>query len=376
MAAPTEGTRHTPFGSDGTTDNTIGWEEGGGGGGGGKGEQGQWRKKGFVPGRNGGGVGDRGGQHGDTVSVLSAWTWTWTWTWTLWNSRARRGTGREARHGRHSSGKMHKAVVSWLLYMTVLQQRPLPRNRGRLAGPRGRGLVATHEGPKRGRRRARGRGTLVFPGFAAAVVVVAVVVASGGAETRRGGQREGAVAVQLSTAIMQPADFKELAPAPLPEVLQSGKSGVQQGAAAMEMEGGRTVIVPRGPRRRRRGRGRGQELGTRSIGRRRALTRAEWCRPGWIGGWPRRGRKTDDDDGKGRLNNHSNPSFPSPRVSRLPCAVPTLSQADKHIGQSVVSGHSTGHCTAAPGSAPGPHHPPSLQPLRHYILRRQFVQCL
>lgn len=146
MAAPTEGTRHTPSGSDGTTDNTIGWEEGGGGGGGGKGEQGQWRKKGFVPGRNGGGgVGDRGGQHGDTVSVLSAWNWTWTWT--LWNSWARRGTGREARHGRHSSGKMHKAVVSWLLYMTVLQQRPLPRNRGRLAGPRG-GARRDSRGPK------------------------------------------------------------------------------------------------------------------------------------------------------------------------------------------------------------------------------------
>lgn len=132
----------------------------------------------------GGGSATGGQQHGDTVSVLQPGTWTWTWTWTLWNSRARRGTGREARHGRHSSGKMHKAVVSWLLYMTVLQQRPLPRNRGRLAGPRGRGLVATHEGPKRGRWRARGRGALVFPGFAAA----AVVVASG--ELRLGGGPE------------------------------------------------------------------------------------------------------------------------------------------------------------------------------------------
>lgn len=172
MAAPTEG---TSIPSDGTTDETIaredeedeeGKEEG-------KESRASGEKKASYRGGTGGGSATGGQQHGDTVSVLQPGTWTWTWTWTLWNSRARRGTGREARHGRHSSGKMHKAVVSWLLYMTVLQQRPLPRNRGRLAGPRGRGLVATHEGPKRGRWRARGRGALVFPGFAAAVVVVA-----------------------------------------------------------------------------------------------------------------------------------------------------------------------------------------------------------
>lgn len=139
MAAPTEG---TSIPSDGTTDETIaredeedeeGKEEG-------KESRASGEKKGSYRGGTGGGGSATGGQqHGDTVSVLQPGTWTWTWTWTLWNLRARRGTGREARHGRHSSGKMHKAVVSWLLYMTVLQQRPLPRNRGRLAGPRGRG---------------------------------------------------------------------------------------------------------------------------------------------------------------------------------------------------------------------------------------------
>lgn len=368
MAAPTEG---TSIPSDGTTDETIaredeedeeGKEEG-------KESRASGEKKGSYRGGTGGGGSATGGQqHGDTVSVLQPGTWTWTWTWTLWNLRARRGTGREARHGRHSSGKMHKAVVSWLLYMTVLQQRPLPRNRGRLAGPRGRGLVATHEGPKRGRWRARGRGALVFPGFAAAVVVASGELRLGG-----GGQREGAVAVQLSTAIMQPADFKELAPAPLPEVLQSGKSGVQQGARRWRWRGGALLLsCPRTTATRTGTRARDDEVNWTATG---SLTRAEWVVLDGLAVGRVEGGKRTTTTGKGRLNKHSNPSFPSPRVSRLPCAVPTLSQADKHIGQSVVSGQWTLDTPQRPDHRPD-HTTLSPQPLRHYILRRQFVQCL
>lgn len=125
---------------------------------------------------------------------------------------------------------------------------------------------------------------------------------------------EGAVAVQLSTAIMQPADFKELAPAPLPEVLQSGKSGVQQGAAAMEMEGGRTVvIVPED-----HGDGDEDESSRRGQLDGDGLSHGSGMgRPGWIGGWPRRGEKTDDDDGKGEVEQTLEPLIPVPPSSAL-----------------------------------------------------------
>lgn len=140
----------------------------------------------------------------------------------------------------------------------------------------------------------------------------------------------------------------------------------------MEMEGGRTVVVvpedhgdEDGDESSRRGQLDGDGLSHEGgMGR-----------PGWIGGWPRRGRKTDDDDGKGEVEQTLEPLIPVPRVSRLPCAVPTLSQADKHIGQSVVTGQWTLDTPQRPDHRPD-HTTLSPQPLRHYILRRQFVQCL
>lgn len=366
MAAPTEG---TSIPSDGTTDETIAREdeedeerkeEG-------KESRASGEKKGSYRGGTGGSA-TGGQQHGDTVSVLQPGTWTWTWTWTLWNSRARRGTGREARHGRHSSGKMHKAVVSWLLYMTVLQQRPLPRNRGRLAGPRGRGLVATHEGPKRGRWRARGRGALVFPGFAAA----AVVVASG--ELRLGGGARERV-LWLSSCRRQSCNPQISKSLPLRLCLRCcsrGSRGCSRergdgdgGGGALLLSCPRTTATRTGTRAR-------DEVNWTATG---SLTRAEWVVLDGLAVGRVEGGKRTTTTGKGRLNKHSNPSFPSPRVSRLPCAVPTLSQADKHIGQSVVTGQWTLDTPQRPDHRPD-HTTLSPQPLRHYILRQQFVQCL
>lgn len=153
---------------------------------------------------------------------------------------------------------------------------------------------------------------------------------------------------------MQPADFKELAPAPLPEVLQSGKSGVQQGARRWRWRGGRTVVVvpedhgdEDGDESSRRGQLDGDGLSHEGgMGR-----------PGWIGGWPRRGRKTDDDDGKGEVEQTLEPLIPVPPSFALAlCGPDSLAGGQAHW---TVSGHwsvDTGH-TAAPGSPPGPHHP-------------------
>lgn len=84
---------------------------------------------------------------------------------------------------------------------------------------------------------------------------------------------------------------------------------MQQGAAAMEMEGGRTVvIVPED-----HGDGDEDESSRRGQLDGDGLSHEGGMgRPGWVGGWPRRGEKTDDDDGKGEVEQTLEPLIPVP----------------------------------------------------------------
>lgn len=152
---------------------------------------------------------------------------------------------------------------------------------------------------------------------------------------------------------MQPADFKELAPAPLPEVLQSGKSGVQQGARRWRWRGGALLLsCPRTAATRTGTRAR-DEVNWTATG---SLTRAEWVVLDGLAVGRVEGGKRTTTTGKWRLNKHSNPSFPSPSFALALCGPDSLAGGQAHW---TVSGHwsvDTGH-TAAPGSPPGPHHP-------------------
>lgn len=305
MAAPTEG---TSIPSDGTTDETIaredeedeeGKEEG-------KESRASGEKKGSYRGGTGGGVGDRGAAARRYGVRPSAWDLDLDLDL---DSLELAGSSRHGQGGKARSSLVRKDAqgrgVLAALHNRITAAATPEESRTIGGTERGGGACRDSRGPKARQMagsRARGLGV---PGLRGGGGDGGL----GGAETRRGGQREGAVAVQLSTAIMQPADFKELAPAPLPEVLQSGKSGVQQGARRWRWRGGALLLsCPRTTATRTGTRAR-DEVNWTATG---SLTRAEWVVLDGLAVGRVEGGKRTTTTGKGRLNKHSNPSFPSP----------------------------------------------------------------
>jgi hypothetical protein len=94
----------------------------------------------------------------------------------------------------------------------------------------------------------------------------------------------------------------------------------------MEVEGGRAVIVPedRGDEDEDEDEEDGQEVNWTATDSQEGGMGRPGLAVGRVVGGKRPGRTTatgSQQPGE-RLNKHSNPSFPSPQVSRLPCAVP------------------------------------------------------
>jgi hypothetical protein len=135
----------------------------------------------------------------------------------------------------------------------------------------------------------------------------------------------------------------------------------------MEVEGGRAVIVPedRGDEDEDEDEDEddGQEVNWTATDSHEGGTGRPGLAVGRVVGGKRRTTATGSQQPGERLNKHSNPSFPSPQVSRLPCAVPTLPGGQGHW--TAGSGHRSARISART-TPPSPLASP-LHPARHYI---------